>query len=224
MTAKEIIQKAKALFAGELPPAAPLAAPALAAPVAPPAPAGKPYKLEDGTDIVINQAGEIPAVGDVVLIAGAPAAAGVITLEDKSTITVGEGGVISQVSGAEPVTQDLSTAPVVAPPVVQAPVQAPVQMSAPITADEFTALIEKFWEKKEAEQKAVADAAKGMLEKHEATISSIFEAVEKLAESPTADPKTLTGNKKDRFDKQNAKEERLSRIADALKKNKEETK
>lgn len=67
-------------------------------------------------------------------------------------------------------------------------------------------------EKVEAQEKIIA--------KHEETIKGLFELVEKLVELPTADPVTLTGNKKALFEKMNAKEERMTRIADALKKNK----
>jgi hypothetical protein len=56
--------------------------------------------------------------------------------------------------------------------------------------------------------------------KHEETIKGLFELTEQLVELPTADPVTLTGRQKEKFDKQSARDERLSKIAEAVKKQK----
>lgn len=70
-----------------------------------------------------------------------------------------------------------------------------------------------------AEEKVQSQQA--IITKHEQTIKDLFELVEKLVELPTADPVTLTGTRKEKFDRQNAKEDRLNRIADAIKKQKQ---
>jgi hypothetical protein len=53
--------------------------------------------------------------------------------------------------------------------------------------------------------------------KHEQTIKDLFSLTEQLVELPTADPVTLTGRQKEKFEKQTAKDEKLSRIAEAMK-------
>lgn len=53
--------------------------------------------------------------------------------------------------------------------------------------------------------------------KNEATIKALFELVEQLCATPSADPKTLTGNKKDQFDRTNKREKSLEGIAEAIK-------
>lgn len=60
-------------------------------------------------------------------------------------------------------------------------------------------------------------AASQKVDKHEQTIKDLFDLVEKLCEVPTADPKTLTGNKKDQFEKSNTREKKLESIAAAIK-------
>jgi hypothetical protein len=142
MTAKEILEKVKATFNTLVTPQAPTV-PAAAAvpPAAPAAPAPKVYKLKDGGEISIAQAAEIPAVGDAVMVNGAPATSGAIfTLEDGSTITVDAAGKISAIAPAAPVTNDLSNAPAasVAPTVI-----APTAMAAS-TPEEIKALVESF--------------------------------------------------------------------------------
>lgn len=83
------------------------------------------------------------------------------------------------------------------------------------------------WQLREAEQKAAADqaiaiykngltTANATMAKHEETIKGLFELVEKLVELPTVNPVTLTGNKKEKFDRINAKEEKMQKIADAI--------
>ena len=68
-------------------------------------------------------------------------------------------------------------------------------------------------------QKAIEDQA-AINAKYEETIKGLFELAEQLVQVPTADPVTLSGNQKARFEKMNAREERLSKMAEALKKQK----
>lgn len=84
MTAKEILENIKkALFEGEPAPA----------PVAPVVAEPAIHKLSDGTDIMISAL----EVGGDVMIAGAPAPAGTYTLEDLSSIVVGEDAKIAEI-------------------------------------------------------------------------------------------------------------------------------
>jgi hypothetical protein len=209
---------------------------------------------------VINQAGEVPAAGDMVTIGGTPAPAGTHTLSDGAVIVVDANGAIT--------TYTAMAAPPPPPPAPPAPPQ-PVTLS----AEEFQAMIAKFatgsteermtnmeimlkalmecnfgYEIRKGQEAAAIEAYKENLAplqtsleaataklqaasekiesqaltitKHEETIKGLFELTEQLVELPTADPVTLTGRQKEKFDKQSARDERLSKIAEAVKKQK----
>lgn len=55
-----------------------------------------------------------------------------------------------------------------------------------------------------------------LLEKHEKTIPGFFELVEKLIEGPQADPVTLNERQKEKFNHREAKEKRIASFATAL--------
>lgn len=59
--------------------------------------------------------------------------------------------------------------------------------------------------------------------KYGKTINDLFDLVEKIGVEPTADPVTLTGPKKEKFDKISAKNARIERIADHIGKNRTKT-
>jgi hypothetical protein len=59
-----------------------------------------------------------------------------------------------------------------------------------------------------------------VIAKYNTTINSLFDLCEKLAETPSAEPATLTGFKKAKFDSASKKEERVLRIAEAIAENK----
>lgn len=261
MDKKELLKKIKAAFLGEIitPPAPPV----------PPTPTAKLYKLQDGTEISITQAGDVPATGDTVMIGGVPAPANTYTLDNGAVIVVDATGVITTYTA-------MAAAPPPPPPAPPAPPQ-PVTLSAeepkPLTKEEIQALYAKFangtleerignletmvkalmessfgWEiRKGQEQVAIqtykdslanmqttVETATGQMQsaftkveeqaqlitKHEETIKGLFELVEQLVELPTADPVTLTGRQKEKFDKQSARDEKLQRIAEAVKKQK----
>lgn len=61
-----------------------------------------------------------------------------------------------------------------------------------------------------------ADEQAKVIARHEETIKGLFELIEKLVDLPTAEPKTLTGGKKERFEKEKKKEEYFQGIADSL--------
>lgn len=207
MSLKTFLQEIKARFDLPIAPVAPVAAatPPPAAPAAPAPAAGKTYKLQDGTEISIAQAGDIPAVGDVVSILGAPAPEGVLTLEDTSTITVDATGTITQVSVAAPMTQDLSQAPPV-PTLEQriAAIEISIAALKPAPVATYSAEFEKL------------DADGKRIEKLEATIKDLFALVDKIIEIPTAEPQTLNGAKKEAFDRADKKEKAYARIAEAI--------
>lgn len=254
--AKDILLKVKAVFDGTMPAPVPPVVPA--APAALATPTAKVYKLQDGiTEITINQAGDTPAVGDTVTIAGAPAPANTYTLSDGATVVVDAAGAIT--------TYTAMAAP---PPPPPAPPQ-PVTLS----AEEFAAFVAKFatgsteermvnietmlkalmecnfgYEIRKGQEAAAIEAYKENLAplqtavsemtsqlkastdkielqqttitKHEETIKGLFELCGQLVELPTADPETLTGRQKEKFDKQSAKDERLKSISEALSKHK----
>jgi hypothetical protein len=68
-----------------------------------------------------------------------------------------------------------------------------------------------------ASSQAAIDEQKTINTKQQETITGLFELCEKLVELPTADPVTLTGGKKDRFDRTEKREQKFENIAAALK-------
>lgn len=84
------------------------------------------------------------------------------------------------------------------------------------TVETSTAQMQSAFEKVEAQQEIIS--------KHQQTIKDLFELVELLVQAPTADPVTLTGTKKEKFDAQNKKEDRIAKMAAAVKAMKEEAK
>lgn len=62
-----------------------------------------------------------------------------------------------------------------------------------------------------------ADEQAKVIARHEETIKGLFELVEKLVELPGADPVTLTGQKKENFERAEKRERKYESIAAALK-------
>jgi hypothetical protein len=257
MTAKEILLKIKAAFDF---PAPPPAEPALPPPATPTA---KTYKLQDGvTDITINQAGEMPAIGDSVMIGGAPAPANTYILQDGSTIIVDAAGLIQTYTA------------MAAPPPAPAPAPPPAPaVPITLTAEAVREMYAKFaigstedrlanlevmmkavmecnfgyeirkgqeataietYKESLANMQITVDAAKAemktafekveaqqvVITKHETTIKDLFELAELLVNAPTVEPVTLTDSQKQKFDRVSAKDQRLKKMAEALKNNK----
>lgn len=217
---------------GTIAPAIPTAQ---AAPVAPAAPAAAPvsYTLLDGTVINIAQAGQVPAVGDTVTIGDVPAPAGILTMEDGSTITTDMNGVITEVGAADPATQDLSQAPIV--PTMDERIAA---LEAKINQLSQPAKMAAVKKEEVKVIEVVAEAAKEVAvisktefeaanEKLTARFDSLLGLVEKFISGPSAQPATLTGAKKARFERDaekakeaQEKEERMLGIAEMIKENK----
>lgn len=163
-----------------------------AAAAAPVAAAAVKAKLKDGTEISVSEM----VVGGVVMVGDAPAPAGEHELEDGTKITVGEGGVISAV------TPGTSGAP---PPMDY--------------TKEFAAVNEKFagYEAKlngYEERFAKQDAA---ITKAQAINEQLFAIVQKLAETPTADPVQGSGSNF-ATQKSQDRDERLREISENIKK------
>ncbi len=58
--------------------------------------------------------------------------------------------------------------------------------------------------------------AKALITKQDTIITGLFELVEKLVETPSGDPKALTGAKKEKFDISKRKNEKMEGSATAL--------
>jgi hypothetical protein len=91
------------------------------------------------------------------------------------------------------------------------------------------------WQLREAQQKQLVDNAlntykstlenvTAMASKHEKIIPGLFEIVDEVVDMPGKAPDTLTGNKKDKFDRQQKREKALEGVAAAITKMKEENK
>lgn len=187
-----MLEKVKAIFNAPAPVVEPVVPVENAAPAPTPV---KNYKTVDGAEVSIAQVGEVPAVGEAVTINGAPAAEGVLTLEDGATITIDAAGNIAAYTPAAPVTNDLTqtTAPAAAP---APPVMQPIAMEA---IDDINKKIDEYTQ---------------TIARHEATIKGLFELCEKLSEVPTAEPVTLPEPQKDRFSK---REDKIKAIGESIK-------
>lgn len=201
---KAMLKKIKDEFTGEpIPPA--VIAPAVVAPVIAAAPVM--YKTPEGVEVAITQAGESPAPGDTVTVAGSIPPAGDIMLDNGWVITVDASGIITA-AAQQPVT-------------VVEPLAAP-------TVEERLAKLEEMIAALQVAAPAVSIAASvevpkeltDKIAKQTETIQQLFALVEKIGEQPTAEPKTLTDRQKQKFEQGTVKEERLQRIAATLKNNK----
>jgi len=253
--AKEILEKIRAIFDG-MPPAPP-------APPAPPLPPpGVDYTLNDGTKITIQQKGDVPAVGDICTINGAPAA-GMYVLADNSTLTTDATGAITAITPGTPVTVDPNDMGKNTPPAPPAPVVPPAKFE--MTPEGAKAYLDAFdtgtpedqitnlkivckalmeycfgWQIRDAERKAVETQAievyktglaaaetklvaqEATIKKQEEKLQGLFSLTEELAALPTADPKTQTGPKREKFEKAEKAEEKFKKINAALQKAKQD--
>ncbi len=233
-SAKEILESIKAMFDGSPAPQAPTPATTAPAPTSSPAPTV--YTLADGvTQISVQQAGATPAPGDVVTLADGTA----ITVDQTGTITQCTPGM--PVASAAPAAPVAAPAPVV--PVTQSAMSEIVAKFAVGDPEQRLANLEivckalmesEFGyqisanERIESQNQAIAiyqttlqdqatqlEAANQKIEKYGKVIEGMFELVGKLTELPAVDPKTLTGLKKEKFDRVESKEAKLDRIAKA---------
>ena len=67
-----------------------------------------------------------------------------------------------------------------------------------------------------AAYKASAATSTAQMARQGEVINGLFELVEKLASAPSADPITLTGAKKVKFDRLQKKEDKMQVMADAI--------
>ena len=215
MTVKEILLNVKAMFDAPMAPTPPVDTTAPADTTA--SGTAQVYKLQDGTEITVMiddpAISTAPDAGDMVTIAGAPAPAGDLVLEDGSTLTVDASGMITATTALAPATQP----EFVAPP-------------AP-TMEERLAALEAELSKMKQPASSIGmateiqlQAAEAKITKQDGVINGLFSLVEKMSELPTAEPKTLVGAKKDAFDRVNKKEAGMQKIADAVAKMKQESK
>jgi hypothetical protein len=195
MTAKEILAKVKSVFN------APIAPVQAAEPSAEPVPTGVDCTLEDGR---IMHCEPDMQVGAKCMIDGQPAPAGDYKLADGSACTVDETGMITNVAPAEPITQEPAPVPTfeerlakleeAIAKLIATPAPQPTGMATEVQLQEAVAKIEK----------------------QDKVIEGLFALAEKLAETPTTEPQTLTGNKKEQFERKLSKEKRIEGIGAAI--------
>jgi hypothetical protein len=91
------------------------------------------------------------------------------------------------------------------------------------------------WKIQEAQAKQTVDSAinvynndlkavQVMAKKHESILPELLQVVSDLVEQPAGDPETLTGGKKDKFERVNKREKTLEKISDNLRTLREESK
>lgn len=198
-----ILEKLKAIFNAPLAGAAPVAPAVPAVPAEP----GEPIDSMTGMDCPLQDGRVMHCdpdmqVGAKCTIDGQPAPAGDYTMQDGSVCTVDDSGTMTNIAPPSPVT----TTPPAEP-----------------TFEERVAAIEETLKKMQQPQCSTQYAsqdelkeAKAKIEKQDEVIKGLFELAEKLAETPTAEPATLTPNKKIGFEKAQARERKLEEIGNAI--------
>lgn len=164
-------------------------------------PAATPDPVQKNSDVQLKdgRAASVTemAPGGVFTVDGVPAPAGEYELADGSKVVVGEGGVIDSI----------------------VPANAPVETPVADYSSQFAEINEKFnaYEAKFAEQSNVIKQLSDSFSKTNETIVHLVGIVEKMAQAPTADPVSTSGNN---FLTQKAenKSERISSLMENLKK------
>jgi hypothetical protein len=193
MTPKEALDKIRQLFAD----------PSVAAPATEPAPAvmeAKEYVLEGGAKVLVS---ELEPGGMVSLVddqgATSPAPAGEHKLVDGTVITVSEAGLITAVAMPE------------------APVMPEDELAKKLD-EKMAAIREDVRKENDAirqliENLAKHDEFKATVEGINAKLQGLADAVTALLDTPSVDP---IQEPKDKFEKQEKKNERLQAVADML--------
>lgn len=158
------------------------------APPAPPAPAAVEMKEMTLKDGTKVMIDKVE-VGGVVMAGDAPAAAGTVELEDGTVVTIGEAGVITEVK----------------------PKDEPAENMPPDYSANFAAIEERF--SSYDERIRVAEEAYA---KQSELVNGLVEIVNKIIDTPTADP---IGGSQGKFNsnKQTARAERIAELAEKLK-------
>jgi hypothetical protein len=158
------------------------------APPAPPAPAAVEMKEMTLKDGTKVMIDKVE-VGGVVMVGDAPAAAGTVELEDGTVVTIGEAGVITEVK----------------------PKDEPAANMPPDYSANFAAIEERF--SSYDERIRVAEEA---YSKQSELVNGLVEIVNKIIDTPTADP---IGGSQGKFNsnKQTARTERIAELAEKLK-------
>lgn len=135
------------------------------------------YTTKDGVTVSVNKL----EVGGHAMVDGAPAPAGDYELTDGTLFTVGDGGTIASVQPVAPA--DPNAAPAVP------------AMSSDYSA-QFAEINQKFtaYESRFAEQTQTITQLSQSFQKQSETIQGLVAIVEKMADTPTADPVTQSGN------------------------------
>ncbi len=188
--AKSVFDKVKALFTEA--PAAPVT----------PAFSSKVYKTADGTEVTVEQAGDVPAAGEKVMIAGAPATAGTWALEDGSSLVTDESGLVvsyTEAAPAEPVVPEMDMA------------------KRCEALESRIGLLEAELEKlrQPVTQMAGMESA---FSKQDEKLTAMVEFFDELIKQPTAAPITAPENRRTKFltEKEKA-DERMRRMGEAIK-------
>lgn len=136
------------------------------------------HKLADGTEVSCDTF----EVGGIMTANGMPMAAGDYTLEDGTTVTIGEGGVIVAIT---PV-QEVAETP--APEVVE-PVEAPTEVAA-VSKDQFDALQSEVTslKAKHIDYEDQLQKANQEISKYQAITQQMIALCEALVKEPSVEP------------------------------------
>jgi hypothetical protein len=212
MNAKEILAKAKALFSGvEIKPVVPAKFDSWDVD------GGQPVYVDTSDDGI----SDIDLNDNVYLDAGMtmPYPDGSYTIAGTDFAFTCAGGVVTAATGTLTPGAPAAAAPTAPPtmPVTPPPSGPPLQQQ---ISPQLTHLEDQLKELKAQNVKlsSALEVSNTLIQKHEKTIPALFELCEKLTETPAADPKTLTGRKKEVFERMEKSEEKINSIAESLKK------
>ncbi len=192
---KGLLAKIKALFAETVTPVTAEATPT-------------PYKLKDGTEITVAIVGDTISVGDKVTGPdGQPAPAGQWELEDGTMVSTDATGMITEILPAVVTPEEEA-----ATPSVEDRLKAlEDKLAAPAAMQEQFAVSEN----KLADVTKRLALAEAKVIQQDKLIANLIAFAELVSEEPTADPVTLSGLKKERFERVQAGSDRLARRAAA---------
>jgi hypothetical protein len=182
-----------------------------------PAPAGD-YELEDGSKITVDATGAISVVTPIQPVTQTPEqmaaeAARVAALAQPTVLTAEAVQAMYAKFATGTAEERLSNLEIMIKALMDS------NFGYQIRQGQENAAIQAYKDSLAPMQAATAtqlQAAEQKITKNDEVIKGLFELVEKLAELPSAEPKTLTGAKKDQYERAKAKEDKLTGIANAI--------
>jgi hypothetical protein len=194
MDAKEILKKIKAVFDGTVPAPAPVVTKLT---TNFPVDNGDPVYVDTSDDGINDIDAGDPVYSDDAMTTPYPDGTYKVTGTDVSFTVAG--GIVTTISGS-----------------LITPIGASAPPTLPLTP-QFDSAVQSL-QNEINELKEQLRRSKLLLEKHEKILPGLFELAEKLIELPVSEPKTLNGLQKEKFEKAKQRDDRITEMAENLKK------